>query len=188
MLLMNILQALLAAITAQTLQSPISMTVSIPTAQPLTYQGNVAVHADQFLIEIPGMQAAYDGNSLYMYISESDELTISNPTEEELTQANPIRYAQAIMPLCNIAERQTAGNNETILTLTPKDQSSPLLAGLQTLTLKIRNEDTMPIYLEIKDDHSTTLMRFLAPQYTTDSTSFTLSEDNFPDAYINDLR
>lgn len=187
-LLLSIIQALLAALSEQTLQSQIAMTVTTSDAQPLTYKGDICLHADSFRLTLPMMQAAYNGTEMYIYQEEADELTVSIPTEQELLQINPLRYAKAIIALCHIDTQTSADKTQTILTLTPQDSSSELLREMQSLTMRIRNEDAMPLYIDMQYKNSGTILRFNNPQYVTSHAPFTLSQEDFPDAYFNDLR
>ncbi|MBQ7192098.1 MAG: outer membrane lipoprotein carrier protein LolA [Paludibacteraceae bacterium] len=185
-LLLSVLQSLFAALTTQILQSDFTMTVAANNAQPISYNGTIVLRNDSFMLVMPGVTAAYDGKTLYMYQEEVDELTLSYPTQEELLQTNPMLYAQAIAPLCHINERNT--NNETIITLSPKNTSEPLTNNILGITLKVQNDHLTPSFIEVRDRQSTTQLHFHSPAYTNTHISFSLSEQDFPNSYINDLR
>lgn len=182
------LQALFLALAAHTLQAGITLTVTASDTDPVTYGGTVCMHADSFRLEMPAIEAAYDGQTLYMYQSEVDELTLSLPTEEELLQTNPMLYAQAIAPLCSVSARQEKDNTQTLLTLTPTDTSSPLLNEIMSVTVRVRNADTIPLSVEIRQQQGTTLLTLLQPEYVERHPPFILSQEDYPDAYLNDLR
>ena len=182
------LQTLFLALAVHTLQADITLSVTASDADPVTYQGTVCMHADSFRLAMLAMDAAYDGQTLYIYQAEADELTLSLPNEEELLQTNPMLYAKAIAPLCDIRERDEKNGTQTVLTLTPKDKSSPLLNDILSVTVRMRNADTIPLSVEIRQSQSTTCLTLVDAVYVNHHAPFLLTADDYPDAYLNDLR
>ena len=129
-----------------------------------------------------GMEAAYDGKTLYMYNAELDELTLSNPTEQELLEANPFLYAKALMDVCNVTERAINNGEQTLVTLTPKDQT----IGIKRFTLKIKNSNLMPLQVEIKEGKQTTTLKLTNPTFVTTKQTYTITPDK--NTYVNDMR
>ena len=129
-----------------------------------------------------GMEAAYDGKTLYMYNAELEELTLSNPTEQELLEANPFLYAKALMDVCNVTERAINNGEQTLVTLTPKDQT----IGIKRFTLKIKNNNLMPLQVEIKEGKQTTTLKLTNPTFVTTKQIYTITPDK--NTYVNDMR
>ena len=126
------------------------------------------------------IEAAYDGNTLYMYSDDTEELSLSTPTEEELVQTNPFLYAQALLPVCQYIEK--AIGDKTQITLTPNDPSS----GITKFVLRLTTATLLPTSVEIHEDGGqTTTLRFNNARYTDDTPSFVIEKEG---AYINDLR
>ena len=174
------LDTFLQTLADHTLHSDFVITISEGASQPMNYPGTITMRGDRFMLEMFDMEAAYDGKTLYVYSATTDELTLSTPTEQELMEANPFLYAQALSKLCTITEQTTAPQALTI-TLTPNDQS----AGIQRFTLRIEKETMLPSSIEIKEGKQLTTLRLTNPTYTTDIPSFTITK---PDAFLNDLR
>ena len=208
------LDTFLQTLAEHTLRSDFVISISEDASQPMNYPGTITMRGDRFTLEMFDMEAAFDGKTLYVYSATTDELTLSTPTEQELMEANPFRYAQALSKVCTITEQPTAQQALTI-TLTPKDQS----AGIQRFTLTLsrscalqtapqcanagdasvspavnKSEQTLtltaqslwlPQQITIKEGKQLTTLRLTNPTYTTDTPSFTLSK---PDAFLNDLR
>ena len=170
----------LQTLADHTLHSDFVITISEGASQPMNYPGTITMRGDRFALEMFDMEAAYDGKTLYVYSATTDELTLSTPTEQELMEANPFLYAQALSKLCTITEQTTAPQALTII-LTPNDQS----AGIQRFTLRIEKETMLPSSIEIKEGKQLTTLRLTNPTYTTDIPSFTITK---PDAFLNDLR
>ena len=126
------------------------------------------------------MEAAYDGSTLYMYSEDTEELTLTTPSEEELTQANPFLYAQALLPVCKQIEK-TMGEN-TQITLTPNDTS----AGISKFVLRVVTTTVLPISAEIHEaDGKITTLRLTKAQYTDTIPMFVIEKEG---ALVNDLR
>ena len=206
------LDTFLQTLADHTLHSDFVITISEGASQPMNYPGTITMRGDRFSLEMFDMEAAYDGKTLYVYSATTDELTLSTPTEQELMEANPFLYAQALSKVCTITEQPTAQQALTI-TLTPKDQS----AGIQRFTLTLsrrcglqatpqcataggasvspavnKSEQTLtaqslwlPQQITIKEGKQLTTLRLTNPTYTADIPSFTITK---PDAFLNDLR
>ena len=174
------LDTFLQTLADNTLHADFVITISEGASQPMNYPGTITMRGDRFMLEMFDMEAAYDGKTLYVYSATTDELTLSTPTEQELMEANPFLYAQALPKVCTITE-QTAAPQALTITLTPNDQS----AGIQRFTLRIEKETMLPSSIEIKEGKQLTTLRLTNPTYTTDIPSFTIIK---PDAFLNDLR
>ena len=184
LIIFTVLQSLLATLEQKTLVSDFTMTYTqspiANTQSPMTYTGDLAMHGKQFTLSMFNMEAAYDGNTLYMYSEELEELTISTPTEEELTQTNPFLYAQALLPVCQYAEKVVG--DKTQVTLTPNDQT----AGIAKLVLRVATATLLPTTIEIHEvEGKQTTLRFNNTRYTDETPSFIIKKEG---AFINDLR
>ena len=181
---LTILQSLFSTLEQKTLQSDFTLTISqspISNSQsPITYTGTLAMRDKKFALEFIGIEAAYDGETLYMYSEDTEELTLSTPTEEELVQTNPFLYARALLPLCEYAEK--AVGDKTRITLTPRDQS----LGISKFVLRLVTTTLLPVAAEIHEsDGKVTTLRLNNPEYKNECPSFTIEK---PEAFINDLR
>ena len=178
---LTILQSLFSTLEQKTLQSDFSITITQEQTQPMTYAGTLAMRDQKFALEFIGIEAAYDGQTLYMYSEDTEELTLSTPTEEEeLIQTNPFLYARALLPLCEYAEK-TVGD-QTLITLTPNDLS----LGINKFVLRLVTTTLLPIAAEIHEsDGKVTTLRLNNPEYKNECPKFSIEK---PEAFINDLR
>ena len=180
LILLTILSSFLANLETKTLQSDFTVTVAEEVNAPMNYPGSIVMTGDKFRLEMFALEAAYDGKTLYMYSAETDELTLSNPTDQELVETNPLLYAKALVPVCAVTERESG--ERTIITLTPKDQS----IGINRFVLQVRNADMMPLSVEIKEGKKTSTLRFKEPKYISGKQTYTIAPEK--DTYVNDLR
>lgn len=177
---LTILQSLFSILEQKTLQSDFSITITQEQTQPMTYAGTLAMRDQKFALEFIGIEAAYDGQTLYMYSEDTEELTLSTPTEEELIQTNPFLYARALLPLCEYAEK--AVGDKTQITLTPRDQS----LGINKFVLRLVTTTLLPVSAEIHEsDGKVTTLRLNNPEYKNECPKFSIEK---PEAFINDLR
>ena len=130
-LLLSILQSLFALLGQKTITTDFTITVQEQASQPISYTGTMTMHGEQFSLEAFGTQAAYDGNTLYMFNEDANELTLSTPARDELLQANPLLFAKAMAEACEVKEQ--TNQNLTTVTLVPKEA-----AGIDRITLKIK--------------------------------------------------
>jgi hypothetical protein len=177
---LTVLQSLLATLEQKTLVSDFSISIADQSAQPMTYTGDLTMHGKQFALSMFDMEAAYDGNTLYMYSEDTEELTLSTPSDEELLQTNPFLYAQTLLPICQYAEKVVG--EKTQVTLTPNEQS----AGIEKFVLRVATATLLPTAVEIYEvGGKLTTLRLNNARYTDESQSFTIEREG---AFVNDLR
>lgn len=181
--ILTILSSFLTNLETKTLQSDFTITVAEEVNAPMNFPGEIIMRGNKFRLEMMEIEAAYDGKTMYMYTSETDELTLSNPTEQELLEANPFLYAKALVNVCNISEKASQDGSQTIVTLTPKDQS----IGINRFVLKIRNSDLMPLSVEIKEGKKTSTLKMKEPKFVQGAKeAYVITPEK--DTYVNDMR
>ena len=180
--ILTVLSSFLTNLETKTLQSDFTVTVAEEVNAPMNYPGSIVMSGDHFRLDMFGIEAAYDGKTLYMYSADTDELTLSNPTEQELVETNPLLYAKALVPVCNVTERASQDGAQTIVTLTPKDQS----IGINRFTLRVRNADLIPLSVEIKEGKKISTLKMKEPQFIATQQEYILTPNK--DTYINDMR
>lgn len=166
---------------SQRLESDFALTMAADESQAMTYQGSFVMEGALFRVTLLDIEAAYDGQTLYMYSEDTKELTLSTPTEEELIQTNPLLYVQALLPESSVSESNT--KEGTLITLVPKDVS----AGITRFTLLVDHQN-IPQRLEIKEKDKQTTMRLTNPRWVEgdkDGKMFVIHKEG---AFINDLR
>ena len=184
LIIVTILSSFLTNLETKTLQSDFTITVAEDVASPMNYPGSLTMQGSKFVLSMFNIEAAYDGKTLYMYSPDIDELTLTNPTEQELVEANPFLYAKALVNVCNVTERPVTGNPSpvTLITLTPKDQS----IGINRFVVKVRTADLMPLQLEIKEGKKTSTLKLKNPAFVTSSPKYEIQPGK--DTYLNDMR
>lgn len=168
----------------KTLHAAFTVTVAEEVNAPLNYPGEIIMQGDKFRLEMLDIEAAYDGKTMYMYSGATDELTLTNPTEQELLETNPFLYAKALVGVCNIAEKTSQDGTQTIITLTPKDQS----IGINRFTLHVRNADWMPFKAEIKEGKKISTLKLKEPKFDPTAPEYIFTLTPSKNTFINDMR
>ena len=182
LIIVTVLSSFLTNMETKTLQSDFTVTVSEEVNAPMNYPGAITMCGDKFLLTMFGIEAAYDGKTMYMYSGDTDELTLTNPTEQELLETNPFLYAKALVNVCNITERASSDGKQTIVTLTPKDQS----IGINRFVLRVRTADLMPLEVEIKEGKKTSTLKMKEPKFVSTQPLWEIKAAK--GTYVNDMR
>ena len=188
LIIFTVLQSLLATLEQKTLVSDVSISIADQQSQPITYTGSLAMHGKQFTLSMFNMEAAYDGNTLYIYSEDLEELTLSSPTAEELVQTNPFLYAQALLPMCEYTEKVVG--DKTIITLTPNNPSAEEGDGsmppISKFVLRVATSTLLPVSAEIHEtEGNITTLRLTKAQYSDNPPAFIIEKEG---AFVNDLR
>ena len=178
-ILLSSLLSFFGQLEKMTLQSDVQLTVTHQQNQPMTYVGTFALRGECFYLSMLSLEVAYDGQTLYVYSEDAQELTLSTPTPQELLETNPIILAKQIAQNSTITERVSGDN--TIYTIVPKDakwQVNRCVVKLNTLTM-------LPSQIQLYEKERTTSLAFTQPTYSSEAVEFMISKN---DVYINDLR
>lgn len=182
-ILLTVLESLFAALAEKTLTTDFSVTVGAEQAQPMTYNGSLAMQGECFRVEVLGTEAAYDGKTLYTYQQDADELSLSYPDPIELQQATPFLFARAMQNACSVTEQDTKDAATCLITMTPKAKQAQ--SEISKILIRVDKSTLLPSTIEVHENRKTTILRAKNPQWTTAPQSWTLDK---PGVYINDLR
>ncbi len=181
-LLLSILQSLFALLGQKTMSTDFTITVQDQMSQPISYTGRLVMHGEQFQLEAFGTQASFDGTTLYMYNIDANELTLSTPTRDELYQANPLLFAQAMADACEVTEK--TAQNVTTITFTPKER-----VAIDWITMKVKyvakTDEYIPTMITLKEGLQTTKVLFRNLKYSDELQEYVLKPAG---AYLNDVR
>lgn len=163
-----------------TFRAKFTLTIAETASHPENHTGRIAMRGNAFYINLFNTEASYDGKTFYIYSSETKELSISEPTKDELLESNPLLYARELSKVCKVSEKASNVGN-TIITLVPKDQSK----GVQRFELTVKTESLMPVSLEVKEGASYTRIMFREGKFSADKPVFVMQRKG---ATVIDLR
>lgn len=181
LILVAILSSFLTNLENKILQSDFVATVQEDANAPKSdYPGSITMKGKCFILSMEGIDAAYDGKTMYMFSDDTDELTLTEPTDEELMESNPLLFAKAMADQCAVTEKTE--NGETVITLVPKDKSP----GIDRFVLRVRTADLMPLQMEVKEGKAVSTLKLTNPKFITKQPKWTIEPTET--TFVNDLR
>ena len=197
---MEIAEQFISKIEKQLLTADYSIELLTGTQRQQVVSGKLQMLGNCFRMTILSTEAAFDGKTLYMYQKETNELTLSIPTEEELLDVNPLIFARALLRASTIRfaanAKATATNVKTKSNPTASAEVVTLDvlpvnkgAGIQRIVIKMRKTDLAPLEIQIREQQEQTIIRFSQPSFShTNPSTSSLFQLDYPSAWLNDLR
>ncbi len=154
-------------------------------AETFIQQGTFLMQGEKFQLNASGLDVCYDGKTQYVYLHEADEISLSEPTAEELIQTNPILMAKAMMQICDL--RLKSKDELYEIEFTPKSDTSEI----KSLHIMLRATDKVPIHLRMTSAQGLkTTLELSSHQLhiPTSEGDFVIDTTDHPTAFVNDLR
>ena len=128
-----------------------------------------------FYLECGGVKSWFDGKTQWSYVEQNEEVTISNPSPEELQSINPYALINSYASLFDYryGTRHTIkGKQGDEIILTPRQKGQPLY-----ITIRLSNGQTQEFRI----------LSYKTRQAYTDDT-FRFNPKHYPDAEVIDMR
>ncbi len=150
-------------------------------------QGNLILHGKKFHLNTPEVKAWFDGKTQWAYFAENNEVSITNPSAEELAETNPAMIISALKNKSTISFAKQKSNNVHIILLSPKQKNAEIVRV--TIQVNKSNGNLSTVRIDNKNGTSSllTFSNYVLGNKATDS-EFTFDKNKFKSAYINDLR
>ncbi|MDO4692599.1 MAG: outer membrane lipoprotein carrier protein LolA [Porphyromonadaceae bacterium] len=148
-------------------------------------KGRMTLQGESFRLEYGAITAVYAGGTLTYYNADESTLTISEPTQEELLQINPLHFLRSRGKSYKV-EALPASKVAEILSFTPKTKRE-----MKRLEVSFLRSTSMPQEaVVIGKDGSRLVVRIadLKHQSLMPSAYFTLSAKQFPGCEVVDMR
>lgn len=160
----------------------------IYTPQGETY-ASISLEADSFFLETPVVKTWFDGTTQWTYLEENQEVSITNPTPEELQQINPyvlLNTYQSGYDLLLVANNQAKMFHEIRLTAQSEEQP------LQRITLMLNKKTLHPIRIKMKPQGMAEEVDVVVTEYHTKKQFaddfFRFNPASYPQTEVIDLR
>ena len=152
--------------------------------------GNIQLKGDRFVLKTADAITWFDGKTQWSYLTDSKEVNISNPTEEELQAINPYALLSIYQKgfACAMGKARTfRGRSICEVVLTAMDKTKEM----SKLTLYVTRDTYQPIYILAELNNGSrseiTITNYRTGQKFDDST-FVFDKKQYPDVEIIDLR
>ena len=146
----------------------------------------LVVAKEKFTYQTPGLRVLYDGTTQWTVNDDDSEISITEPTAEEIAETNPLAFVQSYKKNYNVSMVASDENSYTVQ-LMAKNKSSYIRSAKVTVNSKV--------WLPTKIDAALATGQTLVINFTTIAqgeelpvSKFRLDSKNFKDYEIIDLR
>lgn len=153
-------------------------------------KGSICIDKDKFVMATPQSITWFDGKTQWSYLPASEEVNISNPTDEELQSINPYLLLKMYKKGYNLSSGSTKtfqGKPVYEVILTPTASQN----GISFIDLYIDKQTFRPLFIEVVQDNGSlyklTITHYLIRQ-TFDDKIFRFDKKKYPDVEEIDLR
>jgi outer membrane lipoprotein-sorting protein len=133
------------------------------------------------------MKVWFDGKTQWAYQKSGNEVTITEPSVQELVQTNPMAILGNYRNKCNIRFCKTSSQYQCIQ-LTPKLKQNEDITEIE---VQLTKTDGIPQSITVSQKNGTRTILILSQFQKNAKVSeqiFTFDAKKYKDAYINDLR
>lgn len=155
-----------------------------------SFAGNMIVNGNRFRVKSAIIDSWFDGTTQWTYNPTANEVSISEPTAEEIQQINPFAIIDAFRSSYDISltdAGKSPGSRFDLIRLTPKDPN----ADIRRVDISVAKGACQPSRIVIKlangETCVLTMKRFIRGNNYSDAT-FTYDTSLHPSAQIVDLR
>lgn len=155
-------------------------------ANSLVMNGTFLMKGNKFVLKSNQMDVYFDGKTQWAYQKKVNEIDITNPTEKELSQTNPMAILSTFKNKSTVSLVKSSGSTN-IIQLIPKVGNS----DIKKIIVTVNKSNNYPLSIQLTDKKGTvstlSLSRFQTNVKVSDN-AFVLNEKSYKDAEINDLR
>ena len=168
-------------------QTNFSMTVKQGSSTQ-KMSGAFVMQGNKFALNTSEMKVYFDGSTQWAYSPDINEVSISNPTEKELAETNPLAILSSYKAKSTIrfAKKQD-DKSAHLISLTPSAKN----AEFKLMQVKIAKLTNYPLLLQLTDKKgnvSTLSLSQFRKGVKTSKDTFTFKPSLYKDIEINDLR
>ena len=151
--------------------------------------GSVLVQGKQFVLDTPGMKTWFDGKTQWTYVEANDEVSVSEPTAEELQALNPYAWVSLYQQDYTLKFGETAVPNvrKVIMTTTvPREE-------MQSIVLLLHEKDLYPVRISMASRGGLDVVVIDVDKYEVHkqplpTSTFAFNKADYPDVDVIDLR
>lgn len=158
------------------------------STKPTIMNGTFLMKGNKFAFNTKEMQVYFDGKTQWAYMPEINEVSITNPTEKELAETNPLALLQAYTTKSTTKHiKNTSVKDAYTIELNPKDKTS----DIKKIQVVINKKTYFPRSIQLVDKKgmiSTLALTKFQKGVKTDDKTFIFDSSIYKDIEINDLR
>jgi len=183
----NIISDILINAKTNAIKTNFRLTVSEKGNAQVT-NGTFTLKGSKFVLEMDEMKAFFDGKTQWAYVPQNNEVSITEPSDQELAETNPMAILSGYKSKCNIrfSSRIKSAQNYCI-EMIPKTKNQSV-AKIDVQVNKT-NKNLFSIKLTNKNGSTSllTLSNFQKGVKVSDSI-FSFNKNRYKGVVVNDLR
>ena len=152
-------------------------------------QGHIIVQGEQFVLETQGMKTWFDGKTQWTLVEENEEVSVSEPTDEELQALNPYAWMSLYQEGYELKFGETGVPDvrKVIMTTTiPREE-------MQSIVLLIHETKLYPVRLSMASRGGLDVVvididHYEVKQQPLPATAFVFDKSQYPGVEVIDLR
>jgi len=151
------------------------------------FSGTIVLRANQFMLETDDLKVWFNGKTQWAYLKESNEVSITEPTAEEVAATNPIAIISAFKSVSNIQFSKLKSQTNHIIELTPKKKDTDFSKVEIQLHKSTGNLQSINIQYKNGIINNLTFNNF-QKNVAVNPETFVFDKGKFKGAFTNDLR
>lgn len=162
----------------------------VKTKNTYSYDGKASMKGNKFKLEIPDGITWFDGTTQWVYIKDTDEVNVTEPTGEELQNISPAAIFSLYKKGFKLAykgEKKAGGKNVYVVELTPESKKAEITKIIVTID-KISNLFSTITVSNKGGIENTLTIKKMQTNVAINDTTFAFSKKNYPAVEVIDLR
>ena len=155
--------------------------------QPQSSSGVFTLRGSKFVLEMDEMKVWFDGKTQWAYVSQNKEVSITEPTEKELSETNPLAILSAYKSKCNINFSPSKSTSIYSIEMIPKVKNKEL----EKIYIQVNKSNLNLISIkQLSKNGNSTFVTFsdFQKNILVPDNAFTFNAAKFKNVVINDLR
>lgn len=151
-------------------------------------RGEITIDKLLFRVMLNGIETKFDGLTQWVYMSENNEVTISEPTRDELVESNPMMMIEHYYELHRVNMDNEQPDGAFAINFFPKN---PKTCDFFKIHFIIDEETYMPremVMSQRNGDKVTLKWEAFAPIDDCPKSTFTFNVAEYPNVVVNDMR
>jgi len=149
--------------------------------------GTFILKANKFVLEMDETKAWFDGKTQWAYMEQNNEVSITEPTDTELAQVNPMAILSGYKLKSNIRFGKSKSAQNYFVEMTPKQKNNDFTKIKVVVGKNTGHLVSIKMNLKNGSSMSLTLSNYQKGIKVTDDT-FVFNKNKFKGVTINDLR
>jgi outer membrane lipoprotein-sorting protein len=151
------------------------------------FSGKLLLKGNQFYLEMEDMQVWFNGKTQWVYLKQSNEVTITEPSEEEIAAVNPVAVLTAFRAKSNLKKGISKNPQNVKIDMTPRKKGETFSKMEAEFVKSSGNLSLIRIHYSNGSRHEIQLSNYRLQQQIP-AGSFVFDRSKFKNVIVNDLR